>query len=97
MTKPATRHVVTANLLRDGSVTYLTADRRWAPGLGEARFHDDAGARDAELAWARKDEAHVCNAYAFEVAVHADGSLGLSARERFRRDGAGAARARLGY
>jgi hypothetical protein len=95
--KPLPRHVITASRLDDGSVTYLGPDRSWVPALGEAHLFDDPTTRDAALAWAKADEGRVCNAYAFDALLHPDGSLALSTRERLRRDGAAAARARLGY
>ncbi len=92
-----TKTVITASRLSDGSVSYLGRDREWVSSFTDAELFDDAARGEAELSWAKRDEHHVCNAYAFEVQVKADGSHGLSSRERFRRDGAERARARLGY
>ncbi|GAB4211732.1 MAG: hypothetical protein OHK0013_33730 [Sandaracinaceae bacterium] len=95
--KPLPRHVITASRLEDGAVTYLGPDRTWVPDLASALLFEAPTDRDAALAWAKSDEARVCNAYAFDALLQPDGTLVLSARERFRRDGAAAARARLGY
>jgi hypothetical protein len=86
-----------ASRLSDGAVVYLAADRRWVERFDEAARHRDATARDAELAYAKQDEAHACNAHVVEIAVGVDGQLVLSTRERLRREGAERVRERLGY
>jgi hypothetical protein len=89
--------LISASRLSDGAVVYFAADRRWVDTFDLAARHRDAAARDAELAAAKQDEAHVCNAHVVEIAVASDGQLILSARERLRRDGAESVRERLGY
>ena len=91
-----TRHFVTANRLDDGSVVYL-ASRAWVAALADADRLQDAASAGVEVAWAKTQERDVCGPYTFEAEVLTDGGLKLSARERFRRDGATAARTRLGY
>ncbi|MBX7190859.1 MAG: DUF2849 domain-containing protein [Sandaracinaceae bacterium] len=89
--------LVSASRLSDGGVVYLHRDRRWVESFDEGWRHDDAASRDGELVFAKSDEAHVCNAHVVEVGVAEDGALRLSARERFRREGAAKVRVRLGY
>lgn len=91
-----THHFVTANRLDDGSVVYLDGTRAWVASFTDAAALDAAGSADA-VAWAKTRERDVCGPYAFEAEQLADGGWKLSARERFRRDGSSAARARLGY
>jgi hypothetical protein len=94
-TRPA--YLVSASRLSDGAVAYLDVDRRWVERFEDAARHDEAGPRDEALAFAKTDEAHVCNAHVVEIGVNPDGTLVLSARERFRRAGATRVLQSLGY
>ena len=91
-----TRHFVTANRLDDGSAVYLCGARTWSASFAEAAVFDTSSSA-LEVAWAKTRESEVCGPYTFEAEIRQDGSMKLSSRERLRRDGGDAARARLGY
>jgi hypothetical protein len=97
MTATAKQFLVSASRLSDGAVLYLAEDRRWVEQFDQAARHVEPARRDEELAFAKQDEAHACNAHVVEVGVSADGALLLSARERLRRDGAAQVMERLGH
>lgn len=92
----ASSHVVTANATLDGAVVYLAPDRRWTRRFEESLVIEDATARDALLAWALGQEAHVCDPYVIEVAVGPEGLSSKSTRERLRAAGRAAVLERLG-
>ena len=94
-TRPA--YLVSASRLSDGAVVYLAPDRRWVERFEDAARHDATGPRDEALAFAKTEEARVCNAHVVEIGVSADGGLVLSARERFRRAGPARVLESLGY
>lgn len=89
--------MVTANRLADGRVVYLAEGDVWSERYDEGRATRDAAERDRWLAWAKRQEAVVCGAYAIEAALDASGRRSLSARERLRALGPADARRRLGY
>lgn len=97
MPAPRPAYLVSASRLTDGAVVYLSADRRWVERFDEAARHDEAAPRDEALAFAKTREADVCNTHVVEIGVHSDGSLVLSARERFRRAGPARVLESLGY
>lgn len=89
--------IVTANRLSDGAVVYLRGDRGWTGDLQHARALGDAQAADDLLAWARGQEAVVCDPYLCEVGVEGARLLPLTARERIRAEGPRPTLRRLGY
>ena len=92
----ATHSVVTASRTSDGAAVYLTADRTWSRELSRACPRDEARLA-AELAWARGQQAAVCDPYRLPVAL-ADGvPVAVSTRERIRAAGPAATLAALGY
>ncbi|MBN8615779.1 MAG: DUF2849 domain-containing protein [Deltaproteobacteria bacterium] len=94
-TRPA--YLVSASRLSDGAVVYLGADRRWTERFEQAARHDETAPRDEALAFAKTEEARVCNVHVVEIGVTAEGGLVLSARERFRRAGPARVLQSLGY
>lgn len=89
--------IVTAQRLADGRVVYLRRDRTWTQRDFEAWITDDAGALEAELAWAKTQTEVVVDPYRIEVELEADGSVRhLSARERIRAGGPASVLARFG-
>lgn len=97
MAAPRPVYLISASRLSDGSVTYLSADRRWVSSFDEAARHEEPTRRDEELAFGKTQEAHVANVHVVEIGVRADGTLVLSARERFRRAGPARVLVELGY
>lgn len=89
--------IVTANRLSDGAVVYLRGDRGWTGDLQQARALDDTQAADDLLAWAKGQEAVICDPYLCEVGLEGAQLLPLSARERIRAEGPRPTLQRLGY
>ncbi len=88
---------VTANRLADGSVAYLSSDRRWTHDLSQAWLGASKDEAEPLLAWAAGEEHVICDPYLLEVAREGSGVAPLSARERIRAEGALATLRRLGY
>ena len=89
--------IVTANRLSDGAVVYLRGDRGWTGDLQQARSLGDAQAADDLLAWARGQEAVICDPYLSEVGVEGARLIPLTVRERIRAEGPRTKLQRLGY
>ncbi len=91
------RFVITANRTHDGRAVYLRADRTWSFALGEAVAVDEGPDKETLIAWARTQEAFVCDPYAAKVDQH-DGALRPpTTRERIRAAGPDATLRALGY
>ena len=88
---------VTANRLLDGSVTYLSADRRWTAELARAWVGESEAEAQPLLAWALAQEHVICDPYLLELAREGDRLVPTSARERIRAEGPLVTLARLGY
>jgi Protein of unknown function (DUF2849) len=81
--------VVTANLLRNGSVAYLAGDGTWVAEIGRAAVAAGAAAADALMAIAGRAVADqvVVAPYLIEVAARDGGVEPLGVRERIRAAG----------
>ncbi len=79
-----TQLVITANRTKDGRTVYLGPDREWVDDFSRAQVLQDTGLRDDLLAWARSEEAAVCDPYATAVQTAAGGPDALTTRERIR-------------
>jgi hypothetical protein len=86
-TPKGTHFVVTANLLGSGAPAYRKKDGSWSTSLADAHPAATDDERDAMVGEAMREEAFVCDAYAFAVRV--DGSVidPLTAREHIRAKG----------
>lgn len=89
--------VITANRTADGGVVYLTADRAWTTRLADAAPLAGKADGDDGLAWARTQEAVVCDPHLIKAALGDDGPAPLDAKQRIRADGPEAVLARLGF
>lgn len=81
--------IVTANLLREGHVVYLTATGDWTRELAKAALFD-ADAEDA-LARANAQSDLVVGPYLAKMRASPQGPQPTHFREEFRRDGPSAA------
>ncbi|MEZ4230010.1 MAG: DUF2849 domain-containing protein [Polyangiaceae bacterium] len=79
--------VLSASLTSSGAPVYLTPDRKWTRDLSAAEVFTAAETLDPVLAWARSQEATVCDPYAFSVDGKAAQPTPISARERIRASG----------
>lgn len=88
--------VISANRVHDGGVVYLDPDRRWTSRLAAAATY---GAQDHEaaIAWARTQEALVCDPHAIKVRETPDGPAPLDAKQRIRAAGPEATLLALGF
>lgn len=90
-----THFVVTANRTADGSVVYLTADHAWTTDVARAAACEEAEV-EPHLAWARGQQAAVCDPYRLGVTLVDGAPAVLTARERIRAAGPAATLAALG-
>lgn len=81
--------VITANILTDGIVVYLTADGAWTRQLPEARLLTDAAEQARLLHEAEQDVARliIVDPYLMDAADSAVGPVPVSQRERIRATG----------
>ena len=81
--------VMTANLLREGEVVYLTDAGDWSLWIGEARVvHDEAGAAELDAGAQQGERARlVVGPYLMEVEESAAGPQPISTREIIRAKG----------
>ena len=79
--------VLTANLTADGAPVYLTAAQAWSRDLAEALVIESEAEHDKRLAFARGDEATVCDPYVFKVSVDGTTIDPITTRERIRSTG----------
>lgn len=89
--------VITANRTLDGAVAYLADGRRWTDRLAEARAFRKQPEGDADLAWARTQEAVVCDPHVVKVELTADGPAPLDTKQRIRAEGPAKTLAALGF
>ncbi|HTM46362.1 MAG TPA: DUF2849 domain-containing protein [Polyangiaceae bacterium] len=88
MPKPQGSHwVITGGYTDDGAPAFLRSNGSWSRKLSEAWTIEGAGKKDEALAAAQKNELEVCDAYAIQVGVGAQGIDPLSARETIRANG----------
>ncbi len=79
--------VVTANLLREGDVVYLTADDRWSPHHHEAQFIEDEAVANTRLAFGAAQRLLVVGAYLADAKQGPNGPEPVHFREAFRTRG----------
>ena len=81
--------VMTANLLRDGDVVYLTAAGDWSLWLSEAAIaRDESGEADLEAGAQRAEQAQVVvGPYLMDVEVGDLGPQPIGTREKIRAKG----------
>lgn len=79
--------VITANRVADGGVVYLDADRAWTTRLAAAAAHPSPKAAEPELAWARTQEAVICDPHSIKVDAGPDGPRPLDTKQRIRAEG----------
>lgn len=82
-----TPKVVTANLLREGDVVYLTADDRWAHQHHEAELIDDEAHAQMRLLHAAAQKLLVVGAYLADAKAGPKGPEPTHFREEFRTRG----------
>ena len=89
MTPKATLKVMTANLLREGDVVYLSAKGTWSLWLRDAELVGDAeGAARLEAAAAKAvDERLVIGPYLMQVAEESGRPRPVGTREKIRAKG----------
>jgi hypothetical protein len=88
MGKPrGTHYVVTASFTATGAPAYLSRQGDWVSDLQAAATFEDEQRKNGALAQAAKDEALVCDAYAFMVSFEGELIDPLSAREAIRAEG----------
>ena len=87
MSRRFTPKVVTANLLREGDVVYLTADDRWSQLHNEAELIDDEAHAQMRLLHAAAQKLLVVGAYLADARPGAKGPEPVHFREAFRTRG----------
>lgn len=87
MSRPFPAKVVTANLLRDGDVVYLTADDRWTPHHNEAELIEDEAHAQMRLLHGTGQKLIVVGAYLADARAGANGPEPVHFREAFRARG----------
>lgn len=87
MSRRFTPKIVTANLLREGEVVYLTADDRWSAHHGEAELIDDEAHAQMRLLLAAAQKQLVVGAYLADAKPGPKGPEPVHFREEFRTRG----------
>jgi len=87
MSRRFTPKVVTANLLREGDVVYLTADDRWSPLHHEAELIEDEAHAQMRLLHAAAQKLLVVGAYLADAKAGVNGPEPTHFREEFRTRG----------
>ena len=87
MTRRFIPKVVTANLLREGDVVYLTADDRWSPHLHDAEMVEDEAHANLRLAQGSAQKLLIVGAYLADVKPGPNGPEPTHFREEFRTRG----------
>ena len=87
MSRRFTPKIVTANLLREGDVVYLTADDRWTPQHHEAELIEDEAHAQMRLLHASAQKLLVVGAYLADAKPGANGPEPVHFREEFRTRG----------
>ena len=86
-TPKGTHFVVSASLIGSGAPAYRCRDGSWSENLQEAHPAADEAERDELLAAAVREEALVCDPYAFPVRLDGNTIDPLTAREEIRAKG----------
>ena len=87
MSRPYAPKVVTANLLREGDVVYLTTDDRWTPHHHEAELIEDEAHAQMRLLHASAQKLVIVGAYLADARQGKDGPEPVHFREAFRTRG----------
>jgi len=87
MSRRFTPKVVTANLLREGDVVYLTADDRWSPHHHEAELIEDEAHGQLRLLHAAAQRLLVVGPYLADARPGLNGPEPTHFREAFRTRG----------
>ncbi len=87
MSRRFTPKVVTANLLREGDVVYLTTDDLWSPHHHEAELIEDEAHAQMRLLHASAQKLLVVGAYLADAKPGANGPEPVHFREDFRTRG----------
>ena len=87
MSRKFTAKVVTANLLREGDVVYLTADDRWSPYHHEAELIEDEAHGQLRLLHAARQKLLVVGPYLADAKSGPKGPEPIHFREVFRTRG----------
>ncbi|GIT92528.1 hypothetical protein JANAI62_29860 [Jannaschia pagri] len=85
--RPFTPKVVTANLLVEGDVVYLSAADAWVPHLSQAEVFEDEAVAEARLLDAARQTEVVVGVYLADVTLGPDGPQPSHFREAFRASG----------
>lgn len=87
MSRPFTPKVVTANLLIEGDVVYLSASDAWVLSLQDAEVLTDEAVADARLIDGARQTETVVGVYLADVTNGPDGPAPVHFREAFRAGG----------
>lgn len=87
MTRRFIPKVVTANLLREGDVVYLTADDRWTPLHKDAELIEDEAQANLRLQHGNAQKLMVVGAYLADAKPGPNGPEPTHFREEFRTRG----------
>jgi hypothetical protein len=87
MSRRFTPKIVTANLLREGDVVYLTVDDRWSPHHHEAELIEDEAHAQMRLLHASAQKLLVVGAYLADARPGSNGPEPTHFREAFRTRG----------
>ena len=87
MSRRFTPKIVTANLLREGDVVYLTPDDQWSPHHHAAELIEDEAHAQLRLLHASAQKLHVVGAYLADARPGANGPEPTHFREAFRTRG----------
>ncbi len=87
MSRQYTPKVVTANLLREGDVVYLTAEDRWTPFHHAAELIEDEAHAQMRLLHANAQKLIVVGAYLADAKAGPNGPEPTHFREEFRTRG----------
>ena len=79
--------VVTANLLREGDVVYLTGDDRWTPYHNKAELIEDEAHAQLRLLQASAQKLLIVGAYLADAKLGPNGPEPIHFREEFRTRG----------
>ena len=87
MSRKFTPKVITANLLREGDVVYLTADDQWSPHHHEAELIEDEAHGQLRLIHANSEKLVVVGPYLADAKLGPNGPEPVHFREAFRTRG----------
>ena len=85
--RPFTPKVVTANMLLEGDVVWLTKDDQWSRDMADAELIEDEAVAEDRLLFAMGQPGTVVGPYLIDAAASADGPQPTHFREEFRTKG----------